>query len=448
MRQQPNGPAARPTGGALQSLAEDLSEEVGVGPVLDRVLDHSTRLLDSAAGSISLVDERAGYYRKAADLGVACRSGQVFPLDEASPARWWPAAARWCSTATPPSPAGICRPATRCRGRGGRVPIWWRDAIIGADVVFAGAAAASPPRGRRWRRRAGRRRRHHQHPRQAERRRGPALDRRRRARRERRGLATVLLDCARPRRTWPGSGWRRQSGGAAERLGRAQTRSRRGWPAAPRAARPPARRRTGRWSRCCDGRAAGPAGGPDPGAGLGRRGRAGAAGPLQPGGRADRQGGADQRRRPCHPDAVPPGLVYGRTGLTLLASTTAAASSWPPPGRRRPHGGCGAWPRRPEGSRGPSSRVRPRLGPVIRDHVPYGERPATPAASPARSPPDPREREVLGLLARPHRPAGRRRPRDLARTVEKHCRRVLHKLGARNRTEAVARALEGGWAGC
>jgi GAF domain-containing protein len=39
-------------------------------------------LLDSAAGSISLVDERAGYYRKAADLGVACRSGQVFPLDE------------------------------------------------------------------------------------------------------------------------------------------------------------------------------------------------------------------------------------------------------------------------------------------------------------------------------------------------------------------------------
>ena len=82
VRQQPNGPAARPTGGALQSLAEDLSEEVGVGPVLDRVLDHSTRLLDSAAGSISLVDEGAGYYRKAADLGVACRSGQVFPLDE------------------------------------------------------------------------------------------------------------------------------------------------------------------------------------------------------------------------------------------------------------------------------------------------------------------------------------------------------------------------------
>jgi hypothetical protein len=33
-------------------------------------------------GRISLVDEDAGYHRKAADLGVACSSGQVFPLDE------------------------------------------------------------------------------------------------------------------------------------------------------------------------------------------------------------------------------------------------------------------------------------------------------------------------------------------------------------------------------
>jgi hypothetical protein len=33
-------------------------------------------------GRISLVDEDAGYHRNAADLGVACSSGQVFPLDE------------------------------------------------------------------------------------------------------------------------------------------------------------------------------------------------------------------------------------------------------------------------------------------------------------------------------------------------------------------------------
>jgi hypothetical protein len=30
-------------------------------------------------GSISLVDEDAGYHRKAVDLGVACSSGQVVP---------------------------------------------------------------------------------------------------------------------------------------------------------------------------------------------------------------------------------------------------------------------------------------------------------------------------------------------------------------------------------
>ena len=68
MAKQLSGSTWRPQHGGLRALAEDLSEEVGVGPLLERILTHSTRLLEGAAGSISLVDEDAGYYRKAADL--------------------------------------------------------------------------------------------------------------------------------------------------------------------------------------------------------------------------------------------------------------------------------------------------------------------------------------------------------------------------------------------
>jgi hypothetical protein len=81
VRKQTTGTDTRPRNG-LRELAEDLADEVAVAPLLGRILRHSTTLLDGAAGSISLVDEGAGYYRKAADLGVACRTGQVFPLDE------------------------------------------------------------------------------------------------------------------------------------------------------------------------------------------------------------------------------------------------------------------------------------------------------------------------------------------------------------------------------
>ena len=45
-----SAPSTRPGRGGLQALAEDLSEEVRVGPLLDRILTHSTRLLDGAAG--------------------------------------------------------------------------------------------------------------------------------------------------------------------------------------------------------------------------------------------------------------------------------------------------------------------------------------------------------------------------------------------------------------
>src|SRR6202041_1351986 len=51
-------------------------------PELERVLQRCTELLGCDAGSICSVDEAAGTYRKEADIGVACQSGQVFPLTE------------------------------------------------------------------------------------------------------------------------------------------------------------------------------------------------------------------------------------------------------------------------------------------------------------------------------------------------------------------------------
>ena len=86
---------------------------------------------------------------------------------------------------------------------------------------------------------------------------------------------------------------------------------------------------------------------------------------------------------------------------------------------------------------------------MIRAHVPYGERPAPPDRQPGPvAALTPREREVLGLLAQGLTDQQAADALGISlRTVEKHVGGVLHKLGARNRTEAVARALERGWAG-
>ena len=64
------------------SAAEDLAVDFSPRPELERVLRRCTELLGCDAGSICSVDEAAGTYRKEADIGVACQSGQVFPLTE------------------------------------------------------------------------------------------------------------------------------------------------------------------------------------------------------------------------------------------------------------------------------------------------------------------------------------------------------------------------------
>jgi DNA-binding CsgD family transcriptional regulator len=146
------------------------------------------------------------------------------------------------------------------------------------------------------------------------------------------------------------------------------------------------------------------------------------------------------------------GLVYGRAGLTLLALDDGRGFDLASGGRADVATGSGLRRMAEEARsvRGTfSAESVPGWGTVIRAHVPYGEQPAPPdrgVTGPA-APLTPREREVLGLLVQGL--TDQQIAAALAisvRTAEKHVSGVLHKLDARNRTEAVGRALERGWA--
>jgi DNA-binding CsgD family transcriptional regulator/nitrate/nitrite-specific signal transduction histidine kinase len=454
---QLSAPTTRPGRRRLQALAEDLSEEVEVRPLLDRILTHSTRLLDGAAGSISLVDENAGYYRKAADLGVACSSGQVFPLDEGVTgqvvAERRPVVLDRYAAVT-----GGHLPSGDPVAEGGvvAVPIWWRDAIIGADVVFAGrrrqftttevdrletvaqVAAVAITNARR------------QAEAEAEARRSTAADERDAATR---GLATVLLEL---RAAEEDLAWERvpasEQAGVRQGLDRARDAVEEGLAEL--------RRRAG------------------PRGAMAERSLVEAL--RQESGWATRTGriqvrvsvAGDERELPVRssqavlriarealtnaavhaaPSLFRLGLVYGHAGLTLLALDDGRGFDLASGGRADVATGSGLRRMAEEARsvRGTfSAESVPGWGTVIRAHVPYGERPAPPdrATGPA-APLTPREREVLGLLVQGL--TDQQIADALAisvRTAEKHVGGVLHKLDARNRTEAVGRALERGWA--
>jgi signal transduction histidine kinase/DNA-binding NarL/FixJ family response regulator len=138
----PGAAAAHAAG--LIAVAQDLAGEFSLRPLLERILLHCTGLLGCDAGSICSVDEAAGTYRKEADIGVACQSGQVFPLTEgmtgAVVARRGPAwFARYGDVR-----GGHVAPEARASLRGViGVPIEWRGAIIGACIVFSRDAGRS-----------------------------------------------------------------------------------------------------------------------------------------------------------------------------------------------------------------------------------------------------------------------------------------------------------------
>jgi transcriptional regulator with GAF, ATPase, and Fis domain len=134
---QTRSPRGRVPTAALTAVAEDLAGELSLRPLLERILRRSTELLGCDAGSICLVDEAAGVYRKEADIGVACQSGQVFPLNEgvtgAIVARGGPVIFEDYGQV----PGGHVRPEDRGTLKGViGVPIRWRGDIVGACVVF------------------------------------------------------------------------------------------------------------------------------------------------------------------------------------------------------------------------------------------------------------------------------------------------------------------------
>jgi DNA-binding NarL/FixJ family response regulator/signal transduction histidine kinase len=122
----------------VTAVAEDLAGEFSLRPLLERILRRCTELLRCDAGSVCSVDEAAGTYRKEADIGIRCQSGQVFPLTEGMTGAvvaqrgplWF---ARYEDVR-----GGHVLPEDRATLRGViGVPLEWRGSIIGVCVVFS-----------------------------------------------------------------------------------------------------------------------------------------------------------------------------------------------------------------------------------------------------------------------------------------------------------------------
>jgi signal transduction histidine kinase/DNA-binding NarL/FixJ family response regulator len=128
--------AARAAG--LIAVAEDLAGEFSLRPLLERILLRCTELLGCGAGSICSVDEAAGTYRKEADIGVACQSGQVFPLTEGMTGLVVARRAPVWFDRYDQVRGGHVAPAEGATLRGViGVPLEWRGRVVGACIVFS-----------------------------------------------------------------------------------------------------------------------------------------------------------------------------------------------------------------------------------------------------------------------------------------------------------------------
>jgi signal transduction histidine kinase/DNA-binding NarL/FixJ family response regulator len=134
--QSQQGVAARAAG--LIAVAEDLAGEFSLRPLLERILRRCTELLGCQAGSICSVDEAAGTYRKEADIGVACQSGQVFPLTEGMTGAVVARRAPIWFARYDEVHGGHVAAAERATLRGViGVPLEWRGRVIGVCIVFS-----------------------------------------------------------------------------------------------------------------------------------------------------------------------------------------------------------------------------------------------------------------------------------------------------------------------
>jgi signal transduction histidine kinase/DNA-binding NarL/FixJ family response regulator len=133
-----SGQGAAARAASLIAVAEDLAGEFSLRPLLERILLRCTELLGCTAGSICSVDEAAGTYRKEADIGVACQSGQVFPLTEGMTGAVVAHRAPVWFRRYDQVPGGHVVPEDRATLRGViGVPLEWRGRVIGVCVVFS-----------------------------------------------------------------------------------------------------------------------------------------------------------------------------------------------------------------------------------------------------------------------------------------------------------------------
>lgn len=122
----------------LADIAGDLAGEFRLQPLLERILTHAVELLGCASGSICTIDERAQVYRKDVDLGVGCRSGETFPLNEGVTGAVVRAGAPVSFAHYSDVPGGHIREDDdRYQHPVIGVPIRIRSTLIGVCVVFA-----------------------------------------------------------------------------------------------------------------------------------------------------------------------------------------------------------------------------------------------------------------------------------------------------------------------
>ena len=123
----------------LDVAVSDMYADLRADPLMQRLLRHTRGLLDTVAGSVSLVDTARGRYDKVAEHGITCQLGQSFPLDEGATgeavARRMPVVIDdYSDLRGGHLPDG--HPASR--GAAAAVPLWWRGEVIGVNVAFAG----------------------------------------------------------------------------------------------------------------------------------------------------------------------------------------------------------------------------------------------------------------------------------------------------------------------
>src|SRR6478752_7600094 len=127
----------------LETAVADLYTDLRVNPLLHRLLGHSRELLGTVAGSISLIDRAQDRYDKMAEIGIPCRLGQSFPLDEGATGQAYgrrrPVVIDDYSALRGGHLPGS-HPASH--GAVAAVPLWWRGEVIGVNVAFAGERRA------------------------------------------------------------------------------------------------------------------------------------------------------------------------------------------------------------------------------------------------------------------------------------------------------------------